>query len=126
MPHQNNLTLQTVDCGLCKGDVFGKGFGRVLHDSDVVTLFLEHAVNTRPSRAVYEPAVNKHNRFARFALLLIRSLHIYNDCLSIINLFLVGIGFANLQQRMGLELRQPIPCFDRHAESSPASALNRV
>ena len=90
MPHQNNLTLQTVDCGLCKGDVFGKGFGRVLHDSDVVTLFLEHAVNTRPSRAVYDPAVNKHNCFARFALLLIRSLHIYNDCLSIINLFLVG------------------------------------
>ena len=55
MPDKNNLTFQTVDCGLCKRDVVGEGFRRILYDHDVVTFFLQYLVDTGPSRAVYEP-----------------------------------------------------------------------
>src|SRR5205807_4042169 len=68
MPDKNNLTFQTVDGGFCKRDVVGEGFRRVLHHHDVVTLFLKYVVDTRPSRAVYKPAVNKRNRFARLLI----------------------------------------------------------
>ena len=68
MPDKNNLTFETVDGGLCKRDVVGERFRRILHHHDVVTLFLKYVVDTRPSRAIHESTVNKRNRFARLLI----------------------------------------------------------
>src|SRR5882762_9995073 len=115
MSDKNNLTFQTVDCGLCKRDVFGEGFRRILHHSDVVTFLPKYVVDTCPSRAVYKPAVNQNNRFAA---LLIRFLHTNNECLSFVDLFFVVDWALSIGRNVrSLESRQLIPCFlDRDVE----------
>src|SRR6185503_6009627 len=77
MSYEHHLAVQTVYCRFCDGDVVGQGFGRVLDDQDVVAVFLENAVNARPSRTIHETTVDENNGLA---VSLIPLLCIHNDC----------------------------------------------
>jgi hypothetical protein len=66
MADENDFAVHAVNGSLGKGDVFRRGFGRVLHHLDVILLVFQNFVEARPARVVHKAAVNEDNGLAGF------------------------------------------------------------